>query len=94
MQQARSIFEEIVGPEHPSTASALHELGRLHMEQGDLYAARLFLERALAIRRRVLGDQDALVAQTAASLAELLTAAGEREAVDALVQALYMLVDV
>jgi tetratricopeptide (TPR) repeat protein len=54
-QRALAINEEIFGPDHPSTATALSNLGLLLRDQGDLVGARRYYERALAIRETAFG---------------------------------------
>lgn len=45
----------MLGPNHLRTAQSLNNLALLLRDQGDLVAARPHLERALAIREKVLG---------------------------------------
>jgi hypothetical protein len=45
----------VLGPDHPDTAWSLTNLGLLLRDLGQLEAARPYLERALAIREKVLG---------------------------------------
>jgi hypothetical protein len=47
----------VLGPDHSDTATSLNNLARLLQEQGELAAARPLLERALAIREKVLGPE-------------------------------------
>jgi tetratricopeptide (TPR) repeat protein len=48
-ERAFAINENVLGAEHPDTASSLNNLGVLLRRQGDLSAARPYHERALAI---------------------------------------------
>jgi tetratricopeptide (TPR) repeat protein len=50
-----AIWEKALGAEHPDTAVSLGNLGDLLRSQGDLAAARPYLERALAIFEARLG---------------------------------------
>ncbi|GAB2914045.1 FxSxx-COOH system tetratricopeptide repeat protein [Nonomuraea fastidiosa] len=61
---ARALYEEIgealagrLGPEHPSTLTARHELARWTGELGDAAAARRQYANLLAIRQRVSGAE-------------------------------------
>jgi tetratricopeptide (TPR) repeat protein len=54
-ERALAITEQVLGPQHPDTATSLNNLGSLLRAQGDLAGARPYLERALAIREQVLG---------------------------------------
>ncbi|NKQ37637.1 MAG: tetratricopeptide repeat protein [Chloroflexi bacterium] len=49
LERALTIREKALGPDHPSVARDLNNLGTLLQAAGDLAAARPFLERALAI---------------------------------------------
>ena len=49
-ERALAIYEQVLGPEHPDTATSLNNLGFLLQAQGDLGGARPYYERALAIR--------------------------------------------
>lgn len=46
---------QILGPEHPSTATTLHQLAWLYQEQGNLSEAELLYQRALVIMEQKLG---------------------------------------
>lgn len=52
---ALAIKEQVLGADHPSTATSLNNLGMLLQETGDYKAARPYYERALAIDKKVLG---------------------------------------
>lgn len=54
MREILTYAEETVGPEHHETATALNSLGVLLDDQQNPGAARPYLERALAIREKVL----------------------------------------
>ena len=49
--------EEALGPRHPATLAARHELGRWTGEAGDLAAARDLFAGLLPVREQVLGPQ-------------------------------------
>jgi hypothetical protein len=54
--RARPMWEAVLGPEHPNTATSLNNLGSLLQAQGDLAGAWPYLERALRICQTVLGE--------------------------------------
>jgi tetratricopeptide (TPR) repeat protein len=75
-EQARDIWTAAVGPEHRSTALALHHLGAtLHMA-GRSREGIEPLERSLTIRERTDGDPGE-VAESKFDLAQALWAAGQ-----------------
>ncbi len=61
----------MLSPDHPDTATSLHNLARLLQDQGEPAAARPLLERGLAIRGRVLGPNHSLTAASRRRLARL-----------------------
>ena len=48
-ERALAIYEAVLGPQHPATASSLNNLGFVLQAQGELAAARPYYERALHI---------------------------------------------
>ena len=82
---ARTMFDRSVkiaesgfGPDHPATALALQGRGDLDLEEGELVDAEISLRRALGIRTDLLGAEHPLVAESRASLAQVLAATGQR----------------
>jgi len=71
------ITEKVLGPDHPTTASSLNNLGLLLRAQGDLAGARLYYERALAIREKVLGPDHPDIAGSLNNLGALLRSQGD-----------------
>src|SRR5207253_484236 len=71
-ERALAIREKTLGPEHPDTATSLHNLALLLKGQGDLVGARALYDRALAIREKVLGPEHPDTAMSLNSLAILL----------------------
>jgi tetratricopeptide (TPR) repeat protein len=59
---ARVLLERAVGPEHPSVAATLYNLGNIAIEQGQLAQGRAYHERALAIYETTLGPEHPEVA--------------------------------
>ena len=51
--------EKTDGPDHPTVARRLANLGHVLQDQGDLEGARTHYERALAIFERFLGEDGA-----------------------------------
>ena len=83
-ERALAICENVLGPEHPDTAESLHNLALNlgtcpHMMAPpaplDSARARLLMERALAIREKVLGPEHP---DTAASLSGIAVLEGDR----------------
>jgi serine/threonine protein kinase/class 3 adenylate cyclase/Tfp pilus assembly protein PilF len=71
-----ALREELLGPNHPETATALNDLASLLHSGGDFAAARPLYERALAIREATLGPEALDTAVTLNNLAMLLRATG------------------
>ena len=67
----------MLGPEHPDTATSLHNLASLHQDQDDLAGARPLFERALAISEKVLGAEHPYTATSLRNLARLLQEQGD-----------------
>jgi transcriptional regulator with XRE-family HTH domain len=55
LERALEIREEMLGPDHPDTATSLNDLALVLRARGEWNRASDLLERALAIRERVLG---------------------------------------
>jgi len=79
-ERALAIREQVLGPEHPATATSLSNLGVLLQDQGDYAAARPYYERALAIREQVLGPEHPATSISVNTLGYLLQAQGDYEA--------------
>lgn len=67
LEQALTGGQQAYGAEHVRVAQTLNDLGSLLAEKGDYAAAERTLERALAMRRRLLGEH----ADVAVTLVEL-----------------------
>ena len=81
-----------LGPDHPSTADALHHLGLARSRLRKLEAARRDLEQALAIRREALGAEHPDVARSLTNLGAIVAAQGDlAQALDLQRQALAIL---
>ena len=55
LERALAIIEKQLGPDHPTTALSLKNLGELLSSMGRYEGARLYYERALAINEKQLG---------------------------------------
>jgi len=55
-ERALKINEKAFGPDHPSVATDVNNLGTLLKELGDLPGAKAAYERALRIFQKLLGD--------------------------------------
>ena len=76
-ERALAIREQVLGPEHPDTATSLNNLAFLLKDQGDRAAARPLHERALAIREKALGPEHPDTATSLNNLARLLQEQGD-----------------
>ncbi|MBV9688647.1 MAG: tetratricopeptide repeat protein [Ktedonobacteraceae bacterium] len=71
----------MLGAEHPSTASTLHELARLYQTQGKYEQAEPLYQRALRICEQVLGAEHPSTRITLKNYTILLQTMGRNEAV-------------
>jgi tetratricopeptide (TPR) repeat protein len=71
-ERVLAIYEKVLGPEAPDTATSLNNLASLRQDQGDLAEAQPLFERALAIREKVLGPEHPDTAWSLNNLAILL----------------------
>jgi tetratricopeptide (TPR) repeat protein len=76
-ERAFSVWEQVLGPQHPDTATSLNNLANLLESQGDYMSARPLYERALAIRKQALGPQHPDTARSLNNLASLLESQGD-----------------
>ena len=76
-ERALSIYENVLGSDHPDTADCLNNIAFLLQIQGDLAGARPLYERALAIYERKLGPEDPSTAAGLNNVAFLLRAQGD-----------------
>jgi tetratricopeptide (TPR) repeat protein/transcriptional regulator with XRE-family HTH domain len=77
LEQALDMRERVLGPDHPATASSVHDLAGLLSEQGSLAAARKLFERALVTRERTLGADHPDAAATLHDLAHVVQDLGD-----------------
>lgn len=70
-QRALTIREQVLGPEHPDTATSLNNLAVLYHHQGRYAQAEPLFQRALAIRGQVLGPEHPVTAESLNNLAAL-----------------------
>jgi Flp pilus assembly protein TadD len=64
----------VLGDSHLDTADSLNELGMFYALQGDYEKAKPLLEEAMVMRKRVLGEDNTLVAQAKKDYEALLAA--------------------
>jgi CHAT domain-containing protein len=74
-QQVLTIYEKVLGPEHPNMAISLNNLALLYWSTGAYAQAEPLYKRALTIYEKVLGPEHP---NTALSLANLATLSWER----------------
>lgn len=72
--QALDLLELLYGEKHWLYVSAMHNLGLMYEEAGDLATARATLERVLALRAAMLGTRHFLYADSLFALAHVLAA--------------------
>ncbi len=77
LQRALTVEENAYGPNHPASASALANLGLVHLRLGELAAARDLQQRALTIFEKELGADHTEVALTLGNLGNTLNQLGE-----------------
>lgn len=77
--QALSIREQLLGPDHPDTATSLNNLARLYQMRGRYEQAESLYVRALEIREEKLGPDHPRTAQSLHNLAELYHVQGKYE---------------
>ena len=80
------IREQVLGSEHPITATSLNALAGLYRDQGKYGHAEALYQRALTVIDMVLGSEHPSVAQTLHALAMLYQAQGKYEQAEPLYQ--------
>jgi CHAT domain-containing protein/tetratricopeptide (TPR) repeat protein len=75
--RAVAIKEAALGPDAPSVATSLLNLGLIQRRGGEVAESRKTLERALAIRERAFGPNDLAVADALSQLAPARTDTGD-----------------
>jgi CHAT domain-containing protein/Tfp pilus assembly protein PilF len=85
-ERALAIREKMLGPERPSVAAALNNLGNLYKDKGDLATAEQLYQRALKIREKVLGPEHPDVAQSLNNLAVIHRSQGDLDKAELLYQ--------
>jgi tetratricopeptide (TPR) repeat protein len=79
IERALAICEQVLGPNHPATATYLNNLAVLYRSQGNYEQAKPLYERALAIREQVLGPNHPATASSLNNLAGLYNSQGNYE---------------
>jgi ATP/maltotriose-dependent transcriptional regulator MalT len=85
-QRALTIREQVLGPEHPYTASTLDNLALVSHAQHEFSEAEALHQRALAIREQVLGPSHPDTANSLTNLAWLYHVQGQYEQAEPLYQ--------
>jgi tetratricopeptide (TPR) repeat protein len=85
-QRSLKIFEQVLGPEHPDTATTLNNQANLYAEQGKYEEAGRLYQRSLKIREQVSGPEHPDTATTLNNLALLYAEQGKYEEAEALCQ--------
>jgi len=70
-ERALQIAEEVYGPDHPTVARDVNNLGSVLQDMGDLQEAKKCYERALKIRRACLGKDHPLTKRALENLKSL-----------------------
>jgi CHAT domain-containing protein/Tfp pilus assembly protein PilF len=70
-QRAFAIYENVLGPEHPDTATALNDLAALYLATFAYAKAEPLFQRALAIREKAFGPEHLATALSLSNLAGL-----------------------
>ena len=86
LQQALSMREQVLGPEHPDTATSLQDLGVLYVNQGKYAEAEPVLKHSLGIRERMLGPEHFILTNSLHLLAELYMRQGKYTEAEPFVQ--------
>lgn len=68
-RQVVKLWEEVLGPDHPSLGASCYKLAEFYFVQGRADEALPFYERSLSIREKKLGKRNLDVADTAEHLA-------------------------
>jgi tetratricopeptide (TPR) repeat protein/transcriptional regulator with XRE-family HTH domain len=77
LDQAVAIRQQVLGMNHPDTASSFHYLGTVLLAQGRYAEAQGYLDQAVAIRQRVLGREHPDTAKSLDSLGMALAVQGQ-----------------
>jgi tetratricopeptide (TPR) repeat protein len=86
LQDALSIRESVLGPDHPGTTTSLNDLAILYWAQGRYTEAEPLFQRALAIRERALGPDHPNTANSLNNLALLYKSQGKYELAEPLLK--------
>jgi tetratricopeptide (TPR) repeat protein len=78
-ERALAIYEQVLGPNHPHTATSLNNLAGLYQSQSDYEQAKPLFERALAITEQVLGPNHPDTALSLNNLAGLYQSQSDYE---------------
>ena len=79
MDNARSTWESVYGPNHITTARALDGLGKIYLAQGKINDAHHYHEAALRTKQNVMGKRHASTLFSMSNLASVLVQQGDHE---------------
>jgi tetratricopeptide (TPR) repeat protein len=75
--QVLEVRQQLLGEEHPDTATSLNNLALLYVDQGDYARAEPLYQQALAIRKKVLGEEHPDTATSLNNLARIYRRQGD-----------------
>jgi len=76
-QKALSIFEKVLGKEHPSTATTYNNIAGVYYKQGDYVKVLEYYQKALSIAEKVLGNKHPSTATTYNNIGEIYRNQGD-----------------
>ena len=77
MKRRLPSLRQVLGEQHPGTATSLNNLGLLYQDQSHYEQAHEYQEAALAIRKQVLGEQHPDTAISLGGLGTLFQVQGQ-----------------
>ena len=79
-ERTLEIYKKALGPEHPSVALTLQNLGLAHFNLGDYETAERLQKKSLQMREKTLGTDHPLIASNLGNLAILYSTLGDPQA--------------
>jgi tetratricopeptide (TPR) repeat protein len=78
-RQALEVQEKVLGPEHSSTLSSVHDLALVLLSQGKYKEGEIMLRQVLAIREKILGPEDPCIFHSVNNLGIVLSMQGKNK---------------